>query len=68
MKIPARDRCLICDDDSDLIRSAAKTYQGTAPSNTGTNTWYVDWVLAAGIKVHSNRKEMDSDDLELLLV
>lgn len=24
MKIPARDRCLICDDDSDLIRSAAK--------------------------------------------
>lgn len=62
MKTPSRDRRLVCDDDdSEWITAAC---HGRAPLNAGMIYW-----LAIGYrnKDQSNRKEKDSDELEVLL-
>ena len=51
MKTSSRDGRLICDDDSELITTAAKIAKAEwASSKAGMNTWYIDWVLAAELK------------------
>lgn len=45
-KTPPRGRRLICDDDSDSIRAAARLTKLETSSKAGIRSWWINWILA----------------------